>query len=92
MRRAAAVHAAPARTTPREFSVPPLRIAGVVLLAAGFIGIVLALRMDTSVATEFGLSRVNNVGLMNDRLAYLAASGFAGIVGAILVAATLKKP
>ncbi len=82
----------PAAALP-SLEIPPLRIAGGALLGIGALAIVLALSMDTTVATGYaGVERVNNVGLMNDRLVYLSAGGIAAIIGAILVVATLKRP
>lgn len=84
----------PAQSTPSLPAVPPLLALGGVLLTAGLIGIVFALQMDTSVETSsyYGeSSRVNNVGLMNDRIVYLAASGVAAVIGTILVVANLKR-
>ena len=95
MRRAGTGRTTPPATPGPLANVPPLLAAGGGLLALGLIGIILALVIDTSVETTsyYGTaSRVNNIGLMNDRLAYLAAAGVAAVIGAILVVASMKRP
>ena len=59
------------------------KLVGIILLATAFIGLVFGFAMDPSVDT--GLGRVNNIGLLNDKQNIIMASGFAAIVGVLLV-------
>lgn len=55
---------------------------GTFLIIAGVLGIMVALGMDTSVATASG--RVNNLGLMADRQIYILIAAAVLIVGTLL--------
>jgi len=72
-----------------------MRTTGAVLLVVGLLLGVVALNMDTSVATEAqsvgGITipsvRVNNLGLMDERRNYLIVASVIAVVGVLLVAA-----
>jgi hypothetical protein len=74
-----------------------MRFTGVLLLVGGIIGLLLALNMNTSVATEqFNLEtlsyvRVNNLGLMNQKQGYLIAAGVVSVVGAMTTLFSLGR-
>lgn len=74
----------PAEGPPKRAG-PGMLTLGFLILILGILGAVYALNMDTSVAADvYGRERINNLGLMNDRLIYLLASGFAAVVGAVM--------
>lgn len=67
-----------------------LRGFGIILLVVGLCGLVWALNLDASVATEYG-TRINNIGLLNDKQNYLIASGVAALIGLLLVLAGRER-
>jgi hypothetical protein len=72
----------------------PLTVLGGLLLATGLIWLILTLNMDTSVSTGsslFGIERVNNVGLMNQKTNHTIASSALCIVGTLLVVAGILR-
>ncbi len=66
---------------------------GIFLLVTGFICAIFAFNIDTTVSTEsksiggiyIPSTRVNNIGLMDERRNFLIFSGFQAVVGAILL-------
>lgn len=73
-------------------------VFGWLLLAAGIVGLLFSLNMDTSVETgvdpynSFGLpSRVNNIGLMNQQRNYLIISGIVALAGVVLIVSGTSK-
>jgi hypothetical protein len=58
-----------------------MRTFGAVLVVVGAVGVFGALRMNTSVETPDGTSRVHNIGLLADRQNALILSGLVAIAG-----------
>jgi hypothetical protein len=70
-----------------------MRKLGYVLFAVGMIGLVIGLNFDTSVPVELlDGRRINNLGMMNDRLTILLVSGSLAVVGAIFIAVGSTTP
>jgi hypothetical protein len=71
----------------------PLIFFGALLLLAGIVGLGLSLNMDTSVSTGLDgqLSRVNNLGLMNDKHNYILVSMAVAIIGVLLLIVSYFK-
>lgn len=65
-----------------------MRGCGLLILACGVVGIILAMNMDVSVVSGFG--RVNNIGLMSERQNYTIIAGFIAL-GGLLIALMSKK-
>jgi amino acid transporter len=61
----------------------PTAVIGWILLGAGAFGAVLSLTIRTSVSSPIG--EVSNLSLMSQQLNYLILSGFAAVIGAILL-------
>ena len=64
-----------------------MKTVGALLIFIGFAVAIYAFSMDTSVAGENGLERINNLGLMNDKQNILFAAGVLCVMGAIFYAA-----
>ena len=62
-----------------------MKSLGMIALAIGVLGLFVSLNMDTSVATGLG-SRVNNIGLINDKQNLLLVFAVISVVGAIFLA------
>ena len=64
-----------------------MKAIGIVILIVGVLAFLIGFNMDTSVATgEFGLRRVHNIGLMNQRQNIIIFAGVLAVIGAIFVA------
>lgn len=64
-----------------------MKAIGIVILIVGVLAFLIGFNMDTSVAAgEFGLRRVHNIGLMNDRQNIIIFAGVLAVIGAIFVA------
>lgn len=62
---------------------------GTALLVLGIISLIAVLSIDTSVPTD-GFSRVNNLGLMQEKQNFMMLSGLIILVGAVLMGFGLK--
>lgn len=62
---------------------------GGVILIAGIIGLLAALRMDTSVPT--GMGRVNNIGLLNDQQNYILITSVMILAGLVMLAMSSRE-
>ena len=64
---------------------------GISVLIIGLVGLVLALGIDTSVATGHGDNRVHNIGLMSEKQNYLFVAIALAVVGVVLLALGIKN-
>ncbi|KPY88947.1 hypothetical protein ALO97_03390 [Pseudomonas syringae pv. tagetis] len=67
-----------------------MRGCGLLILACGVVGIILAMNMDVSVVSGFG--RVNNIGLMSERQNYTIIAGFIALGGLLIALMSKKSP
>ena len=69
-----------------------MKFLGYVMIAIGAIWLLVALNMDTTVVTEYGM-RVNNIGLMSSKQTQTIVSGLVTLIGVIVaVASKSSKP
>lgn len=77
---------APANSRDPNFQANVMTIGGMIVFILGAIGLFVALNMDTSVeisSSYFGVRRVNNIGLMNEKQNYVIASCASMLIGVI---------
>ncbi|MEQ1622145.1 MAG: hypothetical protein ABL919_12115 [Methylococcales bacterium] len=67
-----------------------MKKVGIILVVIGFLGIMLALGMETSVSS-YGVSRVQNIGLMNEQQNLLIVFIALAIVGVLILVSGNRK-
>jgi hypothetical protein len=73
-----------------EVNFSMTQFIGVCLLCLGIIMGLGALTMDITVTASTG-REINNIGLMNDRMVFMVAAGFAALIGTVMMMMGAKR-
>lgn len=68
-----------------------MKTIGVIVLVGGVLAFLVGFSMDTTVAAGYGLRRVHNIGLMNDRQNLIIFAGVLAVIGTLLFALAGKN-